>query len=103
MPTVGIARRLRTPVREQESADAAVASEQRDEIAPLHSITSSARARSEGGTSRPSALAVFRLMTELKFGLRLHRQIGGFLALEDAIDIRGSAAVLVNQIGPVGH
>ena len=30
---------------------------------PSHSITSSARARSEGGTSRPSALAVFRLMT----------------------------------------
>ena len=30
---------------------------------PHHSITSSARARSFGGTSRPSALAVLRLMT----------------------------------------
>src|SRR5262249_27953152 len=39
------------------------ASEQRYEIAPLHSITSSARASSVGGTSRPSALAVFRLIT----------------------------------------
>jgi hypothetical protein len=29
----------------------------------LHSITSSARARSVGGTARPRALAVFRLMT----------------------------------------
>ena len=29
----------------------------------LHSITSSARASSVGGTSRPSALAVLRLMT----------------------------------------
>src|SRR5436305_15323545 len=29
----------------------------------LHSITSSARARIEGGMVRPSALAVFRLMT----------------------------------------
>src|SRR5262249_27381906 len=39
------------------------AAEQRDELASLHSITSSARARSVGGTSRPSVLAVFRLIT----------------------------------------
>jgi hypothetical protein len=42
------------------------ASEQRDEVAALqlrvHSITSSARASSVGGISRPSALAVLRLM-----------------------------------------
>src|SRR6516165_9593826 len=37
--------------------------EQRDELAAFHSITSSARASSVGGTSRPSALAVVRLMT----------------------------------------
>src|SRR5262245_21336048 len=37
--------------------------EQRDDLAALHhSITSSARASSIGGTSRPSALAVFRLI-----------------------------------------
>src|SRR4029453_6901886 len=39
------------------------AAEQRDELAPLHSITSSARASSVGGTVRPSALAVLRLIT----------------------------------------
>src|SRR5262245_20869620 len=40
------------------------AAEQRDELAaPHHSITSSARASNVGGTSRPSALAVLRLMT----------------------------------------
>ena len=39
------------------------AAEQRDELAAPHSITSSARASSVGGTSRPSALAVLRLMT----------------------------------------
>ena len=39
------------------------ATDERNELAPLHSITSSARAISEGGTSRPSALAVRRLMT----------------------------------------
>src|SRR5262249_11434407 len=42
------------------------AAEQRDELASLHccghSTTSSARASSLSGTSRPSALAVFRLM-----------------------------------------
>src|SRR4029077_10808687 len=39
------------------------APDQRDELAPPHSITSLARARSVGGTSRPSALAVLRLIT----------------------------------------
>src|SRR5215470_12541142 len=39
------------------------AAEQRDELAPLHSITSSARASSVSGTVRPSALAVFMLIT----------------------------------------
>src|SRR5262249_7133359 len=40
------------------------AAEQRDDLAPPdHSITSSARASSVGGTSRPSAFAVLRLMT----------------------------------------
>src|SRR5262249_36829198 len=38
------------------------AAEQRDELAPLHSITSSVRARTAAGTSSPSALAVVRLM-----------------------------------------
>src|SRR5262249_5849082 len=42
------------------------AAQQRDELAPPHSITSSARASSVGGTSRPSALAVLRLMTSSK-------------------------------------
>src|SRR5262249_57364822 len=37
--------------------------EQRYEIAPLHSITSSARASTVGGISRPSAFAVLRLIT----------------------------------------
>src|SRR5262245_56903696 len=41
------------------------AAEQGDELAATdHSITSSARASSVGGTSRPSALAVTRLMAK---------------------------------------
>jgi hypothetical protein len=41
--------------------------EQGDELAALHSITSSARASSVGGTSKPSVFAVFRLMTNSNF------------------------------------
>src|SRR5262249_12406387 len=44
------------------------AAEQRDELAARgHSITSSARASSVGGTSKPSALAVLRLITSSYF------------------------------------
>src|ERR1700745_2554184 len=39
------------------------AAEQRDELAAFHSITSSASASRFGGISRPSVLAVLRLMT----------------------------------------
>ena len=39
------------------------AAEQRDELAAFHSITSSARASSVGGTVRPNVLAVSALMT----------------------------------------
>src|SRR5262245_34442213 len=39
------------------------AAKKRDELAPLHSITSSASASSVGGRSSPSALAVLRLIT----------------------------------------
>ena len=50
---------------------------------PGYSITSSARAISDCGTVRPSALAVFRLMTSSNLGRLLDWQIGGLGALED--------------------
>src|SRR5262245_19047444 len=56
--------RLLRPHRERPHRRAA---EQRDELAPPHSMTSSARARSVGGTSMPSALAVLRLTTSSYF------------------------------------
>src|SRR5262249_24223378 len=43
------------------------AAEQRDELAALHSITSSARASRLSGTVSPSAFAVFRLITSSNF------------------------------------
>src|SRR5262245_44915571 len=42
------------------------AAEKRDELAALHSITSSTRARNSGGMAKPSALAVFILRTNSK-------------------------------------
>src|SRR5262245_38616032 len=54
------------------------AAEQRDELPALHSITSSARAMSVGGISRPSALAVWRLMVKLNL---VERSIGRSAAL----------------------
>ena len=48
------------PAKDRASS---ILTEPHDELAPSHSITSSARASSVGGTSRPSALAVLRLIT----------------------------------------
>jgi hypothetical protein len=39
---------------------------------------------------------------QLVLGRRLHRQVGRLLGLEDAVDIAGRAAVLVDQVRPVG-
>src|SRR5262249_44805395 len=54
-------RRLLRPCRQRPHYRRAA--EKRDEMPPPHSITSSARASSVGGISRPSALAVGILMT----------------------------------------
>ncbi len=43
------------------------AAEKRDELAPFHSITSSASASSLSGGAMPSSLAVFRLMARTNF------------------------------------
>ena len=65
-----------------------------------HSITSSARASSVGGTSRPSAFAVLRLIDQLELGRRLHRQVGRLLALEDAVDVAGRRAGTGRHVVP---
>src|SRR5262249_54313293 len=54
--------RLRLRARRRRPANGRAA-DKHDELAPFHSITSAAVASSIGGTSRPSALAVLRLMT----------------------------------------
>ena len=56
--------RLLRPRRERSRRRA---TEQRDEIAPFHSITSSASASSLSGIWRPSAFAVLRLIASSNF------------------------------------
>ena len=58
-----------------------------------YSITSSARASSNGGTVRPSALAVFKLITSSTLTDLLDRQVGRCFAVENAGDIAAFQAV----------
>ena len=51
----------------------------------------------------PSALAVFRLITQLVLGRRLDRQVVRPLALEDAVDVAGRTPVLVDSIRTIGE
>jgi hypothetical protein len=57
------------------------AAEQRDELPPFHSITSSASASSVGGMSMASALAVKRLMTISNFVGCATGRLAGFSPL----------------------
>src|SRR5262249_20445013 len=50
-------------LRARRERPSGCAAEKRNELAPRHSITSSARASSVGGTSMPSVLAVLRFRT----------------------------------------
>ena len=70
-------------------------------MAPPHSITSSARPSTVGGMVKPQRLGGLEVDDQLVLGRRLHRQVGRLLALEDAINVAGSAAKLVAKIRPV--
>jgi hypothetical protein len=67
-----------------------------------YSITSSARARINGGIVRPSALAVLRLMMRLNVVELLNRKISRLSSLQDAVDIASGAAKDVEDAGAVG-
>src|SRR5262249_15283782 len=55
------------PVGPRQGSSLSILTEPHDELAPFHSITSSARVSSVGGTSRPSDWAVLRLMNSSIF------------------------------------
>ena len=71
------------------------APEQRDELAPPHSITSSACASSVAGTSRPSALAVCRLNTNSNLAARITGRLAGVSTLENSAGIDAGLAISV--------
>src|SRR5262249_44783205 len=77
------------------------AAEQRDEVAPPHSITSSAVASSVGGTLRPSVRAVCRLMTNSNLVGRITGSSDGFS--QDATDIDPDLAILLSKVCPIAH
>src|SRR5262249_47443504 len=72
-------RRLLRPRRERPRG--CHAADKRDELPPLHSITSSASARTPAGISRPSARAVLRLMTSSTFVSCRTGKSAGFVPL----------------------
>src|SRR5215468_8641721 len=52
--------------------------------------------------SEPDRLGGLEIDHQLVFHRCLHRQVGGFLPFENAIDVAGRAAVLVDLISPIG-
>ena len=48
-------------------------------------------------------MAVLRLMTNSYLVGCLHRQVGGLLALENAVDVGGRTPEQIYQVGPVRH
>ena|SRR5215813_4603986 len=62
------------------------AADERDELAPSHSITSSARNRSVGGIVIPIAIAVFRFTARLELGWLFDRQIRRLCAAQNLVN-----------------
>ena len=70
---------------------------------PHHSITSSARASSVGGTVEAERLGGLEVDDQLELGRLLHRQVGRLLALEDTAGVDADLAIEVSDAGPVAH
>ena len=85
------------------------AADQRDELPPFHSITSSARPSSASGTVMPSDFAALRLTINSTFAACWDGEVSGLRALEylgaiqadEAMRV-GQAAAIANQSAPGG-
>ena len=100
-PMVGSFARLLRARRERPRRRRAA--EQRDELAPLHSITSSARASSDGGMVEAERLGGLEVDDQLELGRLHHRQVGGLFALENPADVDAGLAISSGMIGSVAH
>ena len=69
----------------------------------VYSITSSARASSASGTSRPRPLAVLRLMMSSNLVGCCPRVVGGLCAFEDLVDIGSTATPAFRKVRPIAH
>ena len=65
-----------------------------------HSITSSARASSVGGTVEAKRLGGLEVDDELEFGRLHHRQVGRLGALEDAAGIDADLTKHIGKLVP---
>ena len=74
-----------------------------DEIAPPHSITSSARASSVAGTLRPIAFAIFQIDDEFEFRGLLSRDFRWLASLQDLDHEIDAPLECVGRIGTVRH
>ena len=68
------------------------------EVPSLNSIISSAVASREGGTERPRAFAVFRLMTNLKRVGWSMGQVSGLCAFQHFVDVAHRPVEIIEEI-----
>ena len=69
----------------------------------FYPMASSARARIDGGTVRPSALAVLRLTTSSNVVGCSTGRSAGFALLENFVDVDRGTSVMIGQGRPVRH
>src|SRR5262245_19487995 len=63
-----------------------------------HFVSAGEYGRRHSEAERPGR---FQIEHQLVLGLRLHRKVGGLLALEDAVDIAGCLPVRGDRVGSV--
>jgi hypothetical protein len=86
------------------SGNAAAPPSQRDELAPPHSITSSARPSSGSGILRPSVFRCFEIDYQLDLrGLLDHWEVRRLSAFENLTGVHTHVVIGIGKIGSIAH